>query len=341
MQKVLLFCCSLLLSSTVKSASHSASRLGHYNVNTKDISVSGLSSGAFFSVQFHVAFSSVITGMGAVAGGPFWCAKNNLNVALNACMVHPELISVPELIKITYATYTTTRTIDDPGNMKDHRVFLFSGTLDTVVVPGVVRKLEDYYSHFTPNGIDAEYSIPSEHSMVTDGYGNSCGFLGPPFINNCKHSTAYHILSHIYGGDKAIKMANFSSIKNENLLEFDQTEFFAAGLSYSMDKTGYVYVPENCKNGSVQCQLHIAFHGCKQGRSYVSNTFALYAGYNQLAEVNNLVILYPQATYSTVVPYNPNGCWDWWGYSAPSYASKIGPQMAAVKRMLDRITTNS
>ena len=33
------------------------------------MSVSGLSSGAYFAVQFHVAFSSSIMGVGAVAGG--------------------------------------------------------------------------------------------------------------------------------------------------------------------------------------------------------------------------------------------------------------------------------
>ena len=33
------------------------------------ISVSGLSSGGFFAVQFHVAFSNDIMGAGIVAGG--------------------------------------------------------------------------------------------------------------------------------------------------------------------------------------------------------------------------------------------------------------------------------
>lgn len=33
------------------------------------LSVSGLSSGAFFAVQFHVAFSRIIMGAGVVAGG--------------------------------------------------------------------------------------------------------------------------------------------------------------------------------------------------------------------------------------------------------------------------------
>lgn len=33
------------------------------------LTVSGLSSGAYFAVQFHVAFSSVIKGAGVIAGG--------------------------------------------------------------------------------------------------------------------------------------------------------------------------------------------------------------------------------------------------------------------------------
>lgn len=38
-------------------------------METEAISVSGLSSGGYFAVQFHVAFSSTIMGAGIVAGG--------------------------------------------------------------------------------------------------------------------------------------------------------------------------------------------------------------------------------------------------------------------------------
>src|SRR4029450_2521644 len=33
-----------------------------------------------------------------------------------------------------------------------------------------------------------------------------------------------------------------------------------------------------------------------------------------------------------------NDCWDWWGYDSPDYARKTGPQVAAVKAMVDRLT---
>jgi hypothetical protein len=35
--------------------------------------------------------------------------------------------------------------------------------------------------------------------------------------------------------------------------------------------------------------------------------------------------------------FNPRGCWDWWGYTGPQYANKAGPQIRAVKAMVDRL----
>jgi hypothetical protein len=39
-----------------------------------------------------------------------------------------------------------------------------------------------------------------------------------------------------------------------------------------------------------------------------------------------------------MAPFNPNGCWDWWGYSGENYATKQGPQMAAVKQLIDALS---
>ena len=45
-------------------------------------------------------------------------------------------------------------------------------------------------------------------------------------------------------------------------------------------------------------------------------------GYNEVADLNNIVILYPQAKRGSI-PYNPNGCFDWWGYT-DSLVSQYG-----------------
>ena len=69
--------------------------------------------------------------------GPFWCAEDNISKALSSCMTYPSLISVTQLVSITYST-ALTNAIDHPINMKDSRVYLFSGTQDSVVKQGIV-----------------------------------------------------------------------------------------------------------------------------------------------------------------------------------------------------------
>src|SRR3954468_24592473 len=49
--------------------------LAGYNAAIGESSISGISSGAFMAVQFATAWSSLIKGVGIVAGGPYWCAK--------------------------------------------------------------------------------------------------------------------------------------------------------------------------------------------------------------------------------------------------------------------------
>ena len=50
----------------------------------------------------------------------------------------------------------------------------------------------------------------------------------------------------------------------------------------------------------------------------VGETFVRNTGYNEVGELNNIIIIYPQVTNITV---NPMGCWDYWGYTV-SFCSK-------------------
>jgi len=38
-----------------------------------------------------------------------------------------------------------------------------------------------------------------------------------------------------------------------------------------------------------------------------------------------------------MIPYNPKGCWDLWGYTGNNYAYKSGPQMKAIKAMVNML----
>jgi poly(3-hydroxybutyrate) depolymerase len=53
--------------------------------------------------------------------------------------------------------------------------------------------------------------------------------------------------------------------------------------------------------------LHISFHGCHQDTAEIGDIYAQHAGYNEWAQSNNIIVLYPMAKVSTVAPMNPEG----------------------------------
>ncbi|XP_063786695.1 poly(3-hydroxybutyrate) depolymerase-like [Pseudophryne corroboree] len=282
--------------------------------------------------QFHVAHSGKVLGAAMFAGGPYYCAIGNSLTATNACMKFPSTISVLPL-KVYTETCAKTGLIDPLSNLARGRVFIFSGSADSVLLQGVAKKLQDYYtSYITSSGaVKTVYNIGAEHGMPTDSYGGPCGVLNGDYINNCNYNGAYEALNHIYGG---LQKPSSTAGQTGQLILFDQSEYFklAPTITYGMDTAGYVYVPTACKNGA-RCRLHIAFHGCLQGREKVGEKFARYGGYNQVADLNNFIILYPQARS---ILTNPNGCWDWWGFTGIAYATKDSFQVTGVERMMRR-----
>merc|ERR1712137_229699 len=301
--------------------------LSRYNIDSSETTLSGLSSGACMSTQFHVAHSSKIKGVAAIAGCAYWCANANLALALE-CMdgyaVVPELVSATE-----YAAFTLS--IDDPSHMKNSLVWLFSGTSDTVVSPNAVKAIEKYYQSFLKDPSEqlfSDYQIPAAHGWPTYDEGAACSDLGAPYINNCSYSSSGKLLEYFYGDLNA-------PVKDvpRNLFAFDQSHY-TPGLTpalISMDHTGYVYVPTSCQNGT-KCKLHICFHGCEQGYSFVQDTFIQQNQLNNWAETNNIIVLYPQVVATAVT--NPKGCWDWWAYTGLNYATKTGGQISSVFKMM-------
>ena len=94
-----------------------------------------------------------------------------------------------------------------------------------------------------------------------------------------------------------------------------------------------MYVPQACREHAAACRLHVVFHGCRQGASFVGDRFVRQAGYLEWATSNQIVVLFPQIE-PAMQPLNPNGCWDWWGYEDSRYALREGPQMLAVRAMI-------
>ncbi len=249
--------------------------------------------------------------------------------ALTNCMNVPASISVDSLVSST-KSFASQGTIDPLENLKKQNMYLFSGTKDTVVNPGVMKKLLDFYKALgvPSSNIVADFNTPAEHSMITDNYGNACSYLGSPFINNCQISGAGLTLKTIFGANTINAPVDY---KQENLVQFSQPS--GSGLA----KKAYAYIPTSCQQGA-KCVIHVAVHGCKQGYELIGTDFVLHAGYNQWAESNPIIVLSPQSPASYFSPSNPNGCMDWFGYSGNNYYGKNGVQMKAVKQMIEELS---
>lgn len=162
------------------------------------------------------------------------------------------------------------------------------------------------------------------------------------------------ILKRIYG-EKALKGGRVAVAEGE-VKAFDQSRVFSRFSNYpftekqnaSMAQEGYVFIPKTCKDGR-KCKLHVAFHGCLQGGGatdhrggqWNSNLFAKFAGYNEWAQANDIIVLYPQVRVWNGAlqnpPLNPQGCWDWWGqyYTHDNYHTQGGKQIKAVAQMIN------
>ena len=422
---------SALLVTTLSVAGRAAvaaERLPSFNVDLGQTTVSGLSSGAFMTVQFHIAFSGTVRGAGVVAGGPYYCAEGQLYTnALNRCMQTG--LGPPDADRLLGIARSFARDgrIDPLENLADDRAYLFTGTNDRTVVSPVMDAARRFYLAAGLPAANLVYrsDLPAGHGMVTETFGNACSRTAPPYINDCDFDLAGVILGQLYPG---LRRPAAVARPGGTVLAFDQTEFFRAGTAsisgpgpvagpapsfgpgpvpmgvptsimpsppsafpgtpgfsgaplvpsspaafpgtlafpgaaampssgtsftwcwpswpwcwsggsigpvLSLNDTGFAYVPAACAARNETCRVHIVFHGCKQTVEDVQEQYVRNTGYNRWAESNNIIVLYPQARSEPQA--NPNGCWDWWGYSGVDYATKTGPQMAAVRKMLDRL----
>jgi len=263
---------------------------------------SGISSGGYMAVQMHIAHSAVVNGSAVFAGGPFYCAEDNLMTAEYKCMkTYEGLPDTSKLLQLT-KSFESKGQIDKTSNLADDRVYLFSGTADSVVAPDVVHSLQTYYEFFIqPYNLVGDFSVKAEHCWPTPSYGEACATLSSPYLGKCGFDGAYSALSTLYGDDLNAAVTAVS----KNLMQFSQTPYIKDKTS-SLADTGYIYVPTTCQGGA-KCKLHIAFHGCEQTQDLIGNAFAANAHLNEWAESNNIVVLYPYAKSSKSNPSNPNG----------------------------------
>jgi len=309
--------------------------LDNLKINPDTIAISGFSSGGYFSTQFHVAFSKKISGVGIFGAGPYMSQMPN-----------PYPANIHEIV----GQLASQGMIDPVENIKQDKVYIWHGTQDSVVPYSEAPMAKSFYNHYLESGNNVQMKLDdnAEHGFPSSDQGGECGEMNSPnYVNNCNYDGAYNVLTKTLG---SIQNKNPGENSDEyDLREFDQSQFIdAQDMGYfgiSMDDTGYVFVPDNCKNGSVQCHLHLHLHGCAQTREWIGTGYALETGFLPLAARNNVVMVFPQIRANF---YNMGGCWNMGTVNyLPSdkedhrYATKQAKQMRVVARIVERVANIS
>jgi poly(3-hydroxybutyrate) depolymerase len=330
-------------------------KLSGYNADISESSISGVSSGAFMAVQFGTAWSSVIRGVGVVAGGPYWCAKASgffgywlaLSNATGACLSGP-LSDLSDFFAKADAK-SVSGGIDSLQFVRRQKIYAFHGYNDNKVARAVTDAAAEFYRHYlgeaNRGNLFYQTTIGAGHSLVvaqdpTRADIGECNANVGPFIDQCGYDQAGIILQHIYGALNDRRRGPLTG----TIKPFDQSAYTKPDGTgrLSLDKTGYLFVPKACEEREA-CRVHIALHGCNQGVGDIQQRFIDHSGYNAWADTNRLIVLYPQTAASGYWPYNPQACWDWWGYVDydDSYVTKSGAQIRTIKAMLDALTANA
>ncbi len=313
----------------VAAAGHAADRLPRLNILPGSLTVSGVSAGGYMATQYQVAYSKDVIGAGIVAAGPWFCARGLLTRALNECTRGSAIGPETQPLVAALRESADAGAVDDPSWIAPDRIWIFHGRRDLKIGAAVSDSLLRFYKAFVPpERIHYETQVAATHGFPRAGTGGACDADESPWILDCGFDAAGEMLRHLYDDLRQPR----GEVAGE-LRSFDQARYLAGRSDTSLAESGLLFVPKECTAGK-PCRIHVVFHGCRQGIGTIGKLFAREAGYNRWADVNRIVVLYPQVAESLVLPFNPRGCWDWWGYTGAGYATRDGAQLASVKRML-------
>lgn len=300
--------------------------------NPSNVTISGLSSGAAMAVQYAVAHSSSIVGIGSVAGVGWDCADGSLSRALNDCLCGRHALKT----KIDAARQmAASGKIDALVSGKPQaltRSYAFHSPVDMTVVKKSGQANIDFLNAFigdeptVDGGNPADGSDQAGHGIISPDGTDACRFDGneKTYIRRCgAEDNAGKMFLALYDPGAAFDPSKrVNNIPDSEVWQFDQQHLIdqvkAGGSQVAPDESwfgwwpyrssrrknfdmaakGYIYVPPSCRSSGSACRVHIALHGCKQN----VRDFATRAGYNNWAEHYKTIVVYPAIAPNIPLP---------------------------------------
>lgn len=286
------------------------------SIDADKVTVAGMSAGAQMAHQLHIAYPEIFSGAALLAGGPFGCADGSLATAMSRCMSKVEGdLPVAQFAEAMRAAQSAGQ-IGDLSQLADDRVWVYHGTLDTVMAVEQSDALVELYGMFSDEDQTTYVNdIVAAHTFPTLVNGNACDVVASPFVSACDFDAAGESLQFLYGELEAPAESLNAALTEVTLANAGQ-----AGLLES----AYVFIPDHCTGEGANCKAQMVLHGCNQSSSQIGTSFITESGYLPWAEANQIVLAFPQVA---VAATNPFACWDWWGYSGADYRWRDGKQM--------------
>jgi poly(3-hydroxybutyrate) depolymerase len=371
--RMLLIVASLAFSSLAQADDNQGLRRGG---DPHQVSISGLSSGGAMALQYAVAHSGSIIGVGSVAGPAWYCAEGDLAHAMQVCMKGQGTVRPKTDLARQFAAAGKIDSLSGNTTSALKHSFVFQSKEDEVLNPRSGQANVDFLAALTgvapkvDQGRSDDGSANAGHGIISPDGTDSCSGKGKTFIRRCgAEDNPAEVLSTMYG-EEMPDPSTRKEVADADVWEFDQQPMIDAvkneGVSVSGDYVfwyqssqstqrqnfdlapkGYIYVPTVCEQGRPPCRVHVALHGCAQD----PKLFAQKSGYNDWAEHYRAIIVYPAIKAREPWPWdylsgaepNPLGCWDWWGYLDPGtggdrYLTKDGPQIRVIERIIAEVT---
>jgi len=214
----------------IAGAAQGAERLGVLPIDPAEVSVAGISSGAFMANQVHVAHSAGVMGAALIAGGLYACAVQDVTsdgVLALASAIGP-CMKAPFILDDVAAYKKFVQDLAAKGwNLARARLYIFTGGSDAVVNSATVEKARDLYLALgvpRANVVFEDRSGPAGHaghSWVTKNFGGARSANAAPYINDCAYDQSEAELKAIYGPD----LKSAAPTATGRIAAFDQTEF--------------------------------------------------------------------------------------------------------------------